>query len=104
LELLLSKEDTIVQRELIGEGWLNMKKELKKKEKRKEKSKATCSSCGKSYPIARALLGYDTCTGCGEAQANKIKEQRKERVAVLYNKGGYQYINSPDDIGTIGKK
>jgi rRNA maturation endonuclease Nob1 len=69
-----------------------------------KKSKSRCRKCGRPYPLARALLGYDVCTLCGERLANKLKEERKERVAVLYNKGGYQYINSPDDIDTIGKK
>ena len=69
-----------------------------------KKKKTICRKCGRPYPLARALLNYDTCTKCGEKEANEIKEQRKDRVAVLYNKGGYQYLNSPDDISTIGKK
>lgn len=68
-----------------------------------KKSKTICK-CGRSYPLARALLGYNTCVHCGERAANKLKEERKERIAVLYNKGGYQYINSSDDLDSIGKK
>ena len=68
------------------------------------KKKAICRKCGRPYPLARALLNYDTCTKCGEKEANKIKEQRKERVAVLYNKGGYSYITSPADLKDLGRK
>lgn len=28
-----------------------------------------CAMCGLLYPLARAELGYDTCTTCGELQA-----------------------------------
>lgn len=39
-----------------------------------------------------------------EAQAQKEIERKKKRVAILYNKGGLQYISDDADPETFGKK
>lgn len=50
----------------------------------------------------RLALGYKTCLTCGEAEA-KLESQRKAgRVAIAYDKGGYQYITDETDLGDLG--
>lgn len=34
---------------------------------------ADCTSCGESYPIERARLGYRTCLACGEQNAKLVR-------------------------------
>jgi len=39
-----------------------------------------------------------------EAEAQKEIKAKKRRVAVLYNKGGYQYVSDETDLTTLGSK
>ena len=39
-----------------------------------------------------------------EAEAQKEIERKKQRVAPVANKMGYQYISNPDDFKTMGRK
>lgn len=39
-----------------------------------------------------------------ELAAQKEIERKKKRVAILYNKGGYQYVSDATDLTTLGKK
>lgn len=39
-----------------------------------------------------------------ELEAQKEIERKKKRVAILYNKGGYQYVSDETDLTTLGKK
>ena len=50
----------------------------------------------------RLALGYKICLTCGEGKA-KIESQRKAgRVAIAYDKGGYQYITDDTNLGDLG--
>ena len=51
---------------------------------------------------ARLALGYTTCLVCGEKDA-KIESQHKAgRVAIAYDKGGYQYITDETNLQDLG--
>jgi hypothetical protein len=47
-------------------------------------STTPCACCGLLYPTARAELGYDTCTTCGELEARRVRH-----TVVPLNKSGY---------------
>jgi len=50
----------------------------------------------------RVALGYKICLTCGEAAASLESERKSRRVAIAYDKGGYQYIadgDNPEDFG-----
>ena len=50
----------------------------------------------------RAALGYEICLTCGEQEAKKETQRKAGRVAIAYDKGGYQYITEemdPKDFG-----
>ena len=50
----------------------------------------------------RAALGYDICLTCGEVDAKIESERKSRRVAIAYDKGGYQYISEGDDPKDFG--
>lgn len=51
---------------------------------------------------ARWALGYKTCLTCGEKEAKKESERKAGRIAIAYDKGGYQYITEGADLGELG--
>ncbi len=59
--------------------------------------------CGiEEISTGRLALGYKTCLTCGEAEA-KVESQRKAgRVAIAYDKGGYQYITDETKLEDLG--
>ena len=63
-----------------------------------------CTEC-KIEEIAsgRAALGYKVCLTCGEAAAKQESEHKSRRVAIAYDKGGYQYISDGDNPKEIGR-
>jgi len=63
---------------------------------------ANCK-CGEEYSDARKALGYDTCLGCGEEEAQAEVEKRRERVVVPYNKGPYMFLISKKELTGLGK-
>ena len=62
-----------------------------------------CSNCGiEEVSSGRQALGYKICLTCGEENA-KVESQRKAgRVAIAYDKGGYQYITDDTNLGDLG--
>jgi hypothetical protein len=64
----------------------------------KVKSACTCAGCGMLFPLARAELGYQTCTTCGELEARK-----RRHTVVPINKSGYMAY-SPETARTIVKQ
>ena len=50
----------------------------------------------------RAALGYKVCLTCGEIDAKLESEHKSQRIAIAYDKGGYQYITEDTDLGELG--
>jgi len=50
----------------------------------------------------RLALGYRICLTCGETAAKKETEQKSRRVAIAYDKGGYQYITEGTKLEDLG--
>jgi hypothetical protein len=50
----------------------------------------------------RVALGYNTCLICGEVEAQKEIDLKKERIAIAYDKGAYQYITDDTDLEELG--
>lgn len=50
----------------------------------------------------RYLLGYRTCLTCGEAAAQEETAAKSQRVAIAYDKGGYQYITEDTKLEDLG--
>jgi len=50
----------------------------------------------------RLALGYTVCLTCGEAEAKLESQRKRGRVAIAYDKGGYQYITDETDLGDLG--
>ena len=65
---------------------------------------AECINCDNEYSDKRAMLGYKTCTSCGEFEAISIARNRRKRLAPLFNKGAYQYITNEQDLKCVGRK
>ena len=59
---------------------------------------AICKMCYNDYPDKRKQYGYNTCLDCGDKIADKEIRRKKKQTAPLFNKGGYQYIVSLDEI------
>lgn len=66
-------------------------------------SEPICNLCDEPFPRKRADLGYTTCLLCGEKEASKEVERKKQCVAPAYNKGAYMYIDSVDSAKDIGR-
>lgn len=62
-----------------------------------------CLECGEEYNPKRKQLGYATCLGCGDKEAQKSIEHKRKCSAPLYNKGAYQYVGSRTDAKWIGR-
>jgi hypothetical protein len=50
----------------------------------------------------RVALGYTLCLTCGEAAAEQEITLKKGRVAIAYDKGGYQYITEDTNLEELG--
>ena len=50
----------------------------------------------------RYALGYRVCLTCGEVNAKMESERKTRRVAIAYDKGGYQYITEDTDLEELG--
>jgi len=59
--------------------------------------------CEEEIPLERYKLGYRTCIYCGETEARKEIEFKKQCIAPAYNKGAYQYIASIEEAMDAGK-
>ena len=62
-----------------------------------------CLECGEEYNPKRKQLGYTTCLGCGDKEAQKSIQHKRKCSAPLYNKGAYQYVGSRTDAKWIGR-
>ena len=60
---------------------------------------APCALCGLLYPLARAELGYDTCTTCGEMEARRVRH-----TVVPMHKSNYIPITNKADLRGINNK
>tara|TARA_Y100000590_G_scaffold191716_1_gene218068 strand:- start:4778 stop:4981 length:204 start_codon:yes stop_codon:yes gene_type:complete len=65
---------------------------------------AKCVGCFNEYSEQRKQLGYLTCLSCGEKDARHDTIMKSKRVAPAFNKGGYQYIHSTNELTSIGRK
>ena len=62
-----------------------------------------CPKCGiEEISSGRLALGYKVCLTCGEEEAATESERKSRRVAIAYDKGGYQYITDDTDLGDLG--
>jgi len=62
-----------------------------------------CPICGiEEISEGRLALGYTTCLTCGEAAAQQETEDKSRRVAIAYDKGGYQYITEDTNLADLG--
>jgi len=62
-----------------------------------------CSKCGiEEVSSGRLALGYTICLTCGESEAKVESDIKSRRVAIAYDKGGYQYIADGDDPKDFG--
>lgn len=50
----------------------------------------------------RIALGYNTCPTCGEAAARQEIERKKQRIAIAFPKGAYQYITDEHPLENLG--
>lgn len=57
---------------------------------------AICQQCKQEYSEARRTLGFTTCPQCGDKDALDEALQKQSRVGVVGNKGGYEYLGSPE--------
>ena len=57
-----------------------------------------CKECSSPYSVKRFNLGYMTCLECGDKEASKQIKLKQSYVAPLFNKGGYQYIGTIDNL------
>lgn len=62
----------------------------------------TCK-CGSEFSEERALLGFETCPSCGDKAAQLEIARKEQRVGVVANKGGYEYIGSEQTFKDILK-
>lgn len=62
-----------------------------------------CIRCGiEEVEQGRLALGYEICLTCGAEIAKEESERKSRRVAIAYDKGGYQYIADGDDPQDFG--
>ena len=62
-----------------------------------------CPSCGvEEIETARLALGYRVCLTCGEKAANTESNLKRGRIALAYDKGGYQYITEGTNLEDLG--
>lgn len=60
-------------------------------------------ACGmEDISSGRLALGYTTCLTCGEAAAKEESKVKAGRVAIAYDKGGYQYITEDTNLEDLG--
>jgi len=60
-------------------------------------------NCGMEEIDPRRLaLGYKTCLTCGGKEAKLESERKAGRVAIAYDKGGYQYITEETNLEDLG--
>ena len=64
---------------------------------------AECLKCGDEYPDKRKEIGYDICLKCGAEKAREQAIAKSKRIAVVYNKGSYQYITDGEKLEDLGK-
>lgn len=62
-----------------------------------------CTMCGiEEIAPERYNLGYRVCLTCGEINAKMESERKARRVAIAYDKGGYQYITEDTKLEDLG--
>ena len=64
---------------------------------------AICVECWDEYPVARKILGYNTCLECGEANARVEIARKAKCTAPAFNKGAYQYVGSVEVARSVGR-
>lgn len=63
-----------------------------------------CVYCPNPVHPKRVEAGYKTCKPCGAREAEKERQRKLKCSAPAYNKGGYQYVTSPQMARDVGKK
>ena len=58
-----------------------------------------CRNCGRSYPEARANLGYHTCLPCGDASARKEKH-----CVVNLHKSSFTVVTNRAELAQLNPK
>lgn len=62
-----------------------------------------CPKCDmEEIPKARIALGYTTCMTCGEIDAKALSDKKRNRIAIAYPKGAYQYITDEYPLEDLG--
>ena len=58
-----------------------------------------CAICGNEFPLNRYLLGYPTCTECGEEVAKQVRH-----TVVPMHKSNYMVVTNQADLRGINNK
>lgn len=66
-------------------------------------SVATCVDCGESFSMKRKNLGYSTCLGCGDRQAQANISRLMKQSGPAYNKGPYMLITNREAAKDLGR-
>ena len=62
---------------------------------------ATCHECGETFPMRRAMLGYNVCLTCGDIVASS---QRASWCIVPTPKGHYTRITKKEELKQLNQK
>jgi ribosomal protein L37AE/L43A len=62
---------------------------------------ATCHECGETFPMRRAMLGYNVCLTCGDIVASS---QRASWCIVPTPKGHYTRVTNKADLLHLNQK
>lgn len=60
-----------------------------------------CVDCGELFPIARALLGYRVCLGCGDKAA---RNERKTWTVAPMHKSNYVLVTNKEELIGMNNK
>ena len=66
-----------------------------------DKPEATCHECGETFPMRRAMLGYNVCLTCGDIVASS---QRASWCIVPTPKGHYTRITKKEELKQLNQK
>jgi ribosomal protein L37AE/L43A len=62
---------------------------------------ATCHECGETFPMRRAMLGYNVCLTCGDIVASS---QRASWCIVPTPKGHYTRVTNKAELLQLNQK
>ncbi len=62
---------------------------------------AECYECGETFPMKRALLGYNVCLSCGDLVA--ASQRASWCIAPIAHKQGETLVTNKDDLKGLNK-